>query len=671
VLGAAALLGRTFDWDLLPGMADADGRTVVDALRAAVVDQLIEADGDRFRFRHALTREAVLTDLLPPEQRELAARAWPAIERAHPGLPGTTCLLAADLAAAAGDTAAAAERLVESARRALASGAMATAEATARRARHLADGDSDRALDADEVLVDVLAAAGKPADALVLGRDLADRFALAEASPPRRADLLLVLARAAIAAGDLAVAERAVTDARSVAGTRAGLTLLARLDTVATEVALDRADLDTAERLGWRAVEEGRATDQPAVVCEALLLLGRLARPEGSAKAVERFQQAADTAAAAGLARWQLRAQQELALESWPTRGRAAIRETRDLAARFGAHLTVAVMDLSLADLALSDFDHSGCLDSATACVEASRRYGLATEPVAELWLAGAHALGGDDDAMHAAIDAALARDRDDPRILGDLNGRVLTTRAFVRDELDRLPELLDEMMDHVRRAPRTTSVYPGRVYWALLHTVDDDDLGVAARSEYHDDAARIGHAMFPQFGEIVEAVALGRVGEADAATPRMDAAYEPLTTSPLSQGMAHASSLIVARAAIRDGWGDPVRWLRASEAWFAERGLDRLVRRSRVLLREAGAPAPRRGRGDSEVPTSLRALGVTSREMDVLKLVVAGRTTKQIAAELYIAPKTVERHLTSLFGRTGVSNRHELAEVGVAHLAN
>jgi DNA-binding CsgD family transcriptional regulator len=176
---------------------------------------------------------------------------------------------------------------------------------------------------------------------------------------------------------------------------------------------------------------------------------------------------------------------------------------------------------------------------------------------------------------------------------------------------------------------------------------------------------------MFPQFGEIVDAVALGRVGEADGATPRMAAAYEPLSTSPLGQGMAHASSLIVARAAIRDGWGDPVRWLRASEAWFAERGLDRLVRRSRVLLREAGAPAPRRGRGDSEVPTSLRALGVTSREMDVLKLVVAGRTTKQIAAELYIAPKTVERHLTSLFGRTGVSNRHELAEVGVAHLAN
>ncbi len=127
---------------------------------------------------------------------------------------------------------------------------------------------------------------------------------------------------------------------------------------------------------------------------------------------------------------------------------------------------------------------------------------------------------------------------------------------------------------------------------------------------------------------------------------------------------------LLVARAAIRDGWGDPVRWLRESEAWFAERQFDRLVRRSRALLGEAGAPVPRRGRGDSEVPASLRSLGVTSREVDVLKLVVAGRTTKEIAAELYLSPKTVERHLTSLFDRVGVRNRKELAELGLAHLA-
>ena len=88
------------------------------------------------------------------------------------------------------------------------------------------------------------------------------------------------------------------------------------------------------------------------------------------------------------------------------------------------------------------------------SCVEASRRYGLATEPVAHLWLAGAHALAGDDAAMEASLADALARDPDDPRILGDLHGRVLVTRAFVADDLESLQPHLDSMMVHVDRAP-------------------------------------------------------------------------------------------------------------------------------------------------------------------------------------------------------------------------
>ena len=117
VLGAAALLGRQFDWNLLPGIAGVDGRAAADGLRAAVAEQVIAVDGDRFVFRHALTREAVLAGLLPFERRELASRAWPAVELANPGLPGPSCELAADLAEAAGEPVAAAERLLESARR--------------------------------------------------------------------------------------------------------------------------------------------------------------------------------------------------------------------------------------------------------------------------------------------------------------------------------------------------------------------------------------------------------------------------------------------------------------------------------------------------------------------------------------------------------------------------
>ena len=90
VIGAASLLGRSFPWELLPGIAEVDGRTTVEALQAAVDAQLIEVDGDEdgFSFRHALTREAVVAGLLPPQRRELAERAWSAIELAHPDLPG-------------------------------------------------------------------------------------------------------------------------------------------------------------------------------------------------------------------------------------------------------------------------------------------------------------------------------------------------------------------------------------------------------------------------------------------------------------------------------------------------------------------------------------------------------------------------------------------------------
>ena len=129
VLGAAALLGRSFDWELLPGIAEVDGKAAVDGLRAAVDQQLIEVDGVGFRFRHALTREAVLHDLLPPERRDLASRAWPAHERANPGLPGATLELAADLAEAAGEPRTAARHLAESARRARDNGALISAEA--------------------------------------------------------------------------------------------------------------------------------------------------------------------------------------------------------------------------------------------------------------------------------------------------------------------------------------------------------------------------------------------------------------------------------------------------------------------------------------------------------------------------------------------------------------
>ena len=262
VLGAASLLGRFFEWELLPGIAEVDGRAAVDALRTAVDAQLVEVDDDGFRFRHALTREAVLDDLLPPERRELASRAWPAFELAHPGLPGSVCQQAAELAEAAGDRPAAATRLVECSRRALTDGAAASAEASVRRAQALAARDRVVAIEADEQLVHVLVAAGKPDEALALGNDLAARMAAGEAPLDRRVDLSVALVRAALTAGELDAAERAVAAARQALPQTEDRALVARIDAVAAEVALDRSDLPTAEELARRAIDAARG--QPA-----------------------------------------------------------------------------------------------------------------------------------------------------------------------------------------------------------------------------------------------------------------------------------------------------------------------------------------------------------------------------------------------------------------------
>ena len=51
---------------------------------------------------------------------------------------------------------------------------------------------------------------------------------------------------------------------------------------------------------------------------------------------------------------------------------------------------------------------------------------------------------------------------------------------------------------------------------------------------------------------------------------------------------------------------------------------------------------------------------------MDVFLLVARGYSTADIAAHLYISPKTVETHIASLIAKTGKSGRSEL----VAHAA-
>jgi DNA-binding NarL/FixJ family response regulator len=57
---------------------------------------------------------------------------------------------------------------------------------------------------------------------------------------------------------------------------------------------------------------------------------------------------------------------------------------------------------------------------------------------------------------------------------------------------------------------------------------------------------------------------------------------------------------------------------------------------------------------------------GLTAREVEVLRLVAAGATNRLVAAELFLSEKTVDRHLSNVFRKLGVSSRAAAAAFAV-----
>ncbi len=58
------------------------------------------------------------------------------------------------------------------------------------------------------------------------------------------------------------------------------------------------------------------------------------------------------------------------------------------------------------------------------------------------------------------------------------------------------------------------------------------------------------------------------------------------------------------------------------------------------------------------------RPAGLTKREMEVLALLVQGKTNQEISVELFISEYTMANHVSSIFSKTKTSNRAEAAVV-------
>lgn len=102
---------------------------------------------------------------------------------------------------------------------------------------------------------------------------------------------------------------------------------------------------------------------------------------------------------------------------------------------------------------------------------------------------------------------------------------------------------------------------------------------------------------------------------------------------------------------------------LRAAIAAFDRLGAVAWSERAADELRASGETARRRT-GDDE-PSGLAAL--TPQELQVARLVKSGLSNREVAARLFVSPRTVEFHLRNVFVKLGISSRGALAATDLA----
>jgi DNA-binding CsgD family transcriptional regulator len=155
-------------------------------------------------------------------------------------------------------------------------------------------------------------------------------------------------------------------------------------------------------------------------------------------------------------------------------------------------------------------------------------------------------------------------------------------------------------------------------------------------------------------------------LGELDNATGRSGAAIEHLRTA---LELADACSTPYERA---------LTLLALAELRLAEEtntDVSALLGEARGICSDLGA-APALARADAlaaQTPggrrvTSAYPAGLTRREAEVLGLLAAGNSNKEIAAELFLSERTVERHITTVYRKIGTRRRTEAMAFALRH---
>lgn len=658
ILGAAALLGRRFEWRLAASAAGCSRDVTEAMLTRAVGLQLLAVQDGGFSFRHALTRDAILGELLPNERVDLATRCLDALEQ-DAAKPDDWRHLAADLAELAGLADRAATYLLGAGAASLRRGALDSAAAALQRAVDVA-ADPGLHADALQALAAAASAAGDIKRTHTSVESLLQTLAIIDAPPERRGDAHLMLARCAVTVTHFDVASEELAQARHLAADAADAALGARVDAVASQLAIAVGASDQAEALAVRAAAYGAETGQPEVVCEALEVAARCARTRDLDEALQIGERALRVAEESGLAYWRMRSRYQLGVvEMFRTGSVETLKRARDEAEQLGAVATATSLLLEITAGLEAQFRIDEARATCCRCLEMAELLelrGLAA--VAHAFLGILEAGRGARRRMEDELAQTLTVVGDDAELTAALWG---DGRAVASLALEDRARAVRELQHAVSLHSQPPSVLP-RLSAALLTVLD------AAEGRDPNFAATEGITRLNSQGAgyiaYAEAVLLGRAGRQAEALDAMSRGDRHLAVMPWYRNLMRR---LAAEAAIADAWGDPIAWLTEAGQFFDESGNDRLASACRTLLRRAGVRVSRPTRAARSLPGGLRDAGVTAREAEVLGLVGDGLSNREIASRLFLSERTVEQHVGWLKRKLSLGTRAQLAVYAAA----
>jgi predicted ATPase/DNA-binding NarL/FixJ family response regulator len=682
VLRVAAVAGRRVPHRLL---AEVTGRSEGDleqGLREAIAVGVLATDiaHGSYAFRHALLQEAVYGDLLPGEQVRLHA-AYATLLAAEPDGAAAELahhrLASHDLAGALAASVRAADE---------AAAVLAPAEAL----RHLSSslGLWERVTDAaavagtDRIELTLRAAAaasaaGEHRRAASLTQD-ATTTADATADPARGARAYERLGMYLFETGRVEEALRARARAVELVPAHPPTPLRARAAAAMAQALVNARRRDEARRWCDEALTAARGAGSAHDEADVLITLGMVEQYDDPARACSLFAAARAQAADAGSPEIELRALYDLA-EVQAQLGnlaaaRAAFDDGVDLAQRTGLGWSWFGIFVRRGQIRVryraGDWDECERLTAAaseltTLAVARVVAEGLGVlvargRPAAPKRLRQLLALTGTEpelDKNAAVWEAELATWQ------GDLDrARSAIQRAFAAADAI---EQFDQALEGAWVAMNGLAVEAERAERART----------AGDTATVTDAAAVGRAFLERARQAVEQAhrtgflshdvhVRARHAKAEAEWTRLQGHSDPARWQAAVEAFSYGHVYAVARCQWRLaeallGAGDREQATAAARAAH-----ETATRLEATPLQSALQALARRGRLDlgTGLPTERALAGLTPRELEVLRLLVEGRSNRQIAGQLFISGKTAGVHVTNLLTKLGVHSRLEAA---------